>query len=319
MPERSPRSTDIKMQQAPKPALSGALRPPTLIEPASGAGMPQGAVTLRWEEIPEASGYWLQMASDQQFNDILFESYIGPSGTITLHDRLPNDASLVYWRMRSGNQEGWGPFSAPHALGRATEKASPAPASVPAKPAVQEPPTLVVRPAPPADPSVPALLAPLNDAPVDGSAVSLDWTEVEGAGEYHLQVASDADFNDLWFDTLVVKSTSVTVYQLFPQNGATLFWRVRARPVNGGWKPWSAVGQFRATNDDAVEAYNLAQSKARHEAALKQAAPEEAVGPFETMNPVETGRTSAGEAMTALSVIVLSFVILLIFVIAISF
>lgn len=72
------------------------------------------------------------------------------------------------------------------------------------------------------------LIEPGDGAAVDGSAVTFEWTDSSDASSYRLQVAPDGDFSRLHIDADVGPATSITLYDVFPPDGAGLFWRVAA-------------------------------------------------------------------------------------------
>ncbi len=96
----------------------------------------------------------------------------------------------------------------------------------------------------------PRLTLPLEGEAVEGLAAIFTWEAVPGATTYQFQIARDADFEDVYIDTVVENSTALTIYSMLPQDGATFYWRVR---VAGEDNPWSEpVRFFAATATDAV-------------------------------------------------------------------
>ena len=62
-----------------------------------------------------------------------------------------------------------------------------------------------------ARPLAPLAVSPLPDATSIGAATRFEWTGVDDAKRYRLQIARDAAFTDLVFDTTAISQTSVTV------------------------------------------------------------------------------------------------------------
>lgn len=58
------------------------------------------AVSFVWEEVPEASGYQLQVAATEDFADPELDLTVDRTTEVTLHDRLPRTATTLYWRIR---------------------------------------------------------------------------------------------------------------------------------------------------------------------------------------------------------------------------
>ncbi|QDK46988.1 fibronectin type III domain-containing protein [Bdellovibrio sp. ZAP7] len=82
-------------------------------------------------------------------------------------------------------------------------------------------------------PAKPELASPEYFAAVKGDSVTLKWKEAKDAQEYHVQVATDANFKWLVADDQHVKATTFDVSKL--EAGKHYFWRVASvRPDN--WK-----------------------------------------------------------------------------------
>ncbi|HEY3764546.1 MAG TPA: hypothetical protein VGL44_05270 [Gaiellales bacterium] len=94
--------------------------------------------------------------------------------------------------------------------------------------------------------------APTLTAPSDNASIStwpvFQWTPVDGAFFYHVQVATDANFSNVIDDT-TVDETSYTAASTYPA-GQKLYWRVQAE-AKGPSQPvglaWSAPGHFTKT------------------------------------------------------------------------
>jgi hypothetical protein len=96
--------------------------------------------------------------------------------------------------------------------------------------------------------------APDLTSPSDGASIDtwpvFQWTPVDGAYDYHLQVATDQNFSNIVSGGDVkVDETSYTPASTYPAN-QTLYWRVQAEakgsPSAVGLK-WSAKGTFTKT------------------------------------------------------------------------
>jgi hypothetical protein len=88
----------------------------------------------------------------------------------------------------------------------------------------------------------PSLLAPASGADTVGST-NFQWTAVEGARRYRIQVAQDPTFGDP-IDDVVTNSTAYTSDTSYPADTA-LYWRVRADDENLIGLTWSSTGSFR--------------------------------------------------------------------------
>lgn len=87
------------------------LSAPTLISPANGAIGISLTPNMSWQTVSGATSYNIQIATDLAFNNIIYNvnpsisSQSVPSGTLALN-------TLYFWRVRSSNAGGSGPFSA---------------------------------------------------------------------------------------------------------------------------------------------------------------------------------------------------------------
>lgn len=79
-------------------------------------------------------------------------------------------------------------------------------------------------------PAKPELASPGYYAAIKGDKTTLTWKAVTGADEYHVQVATDANFKWLVANEYSVKNTSFEVTGL--EAGKHYFWRVAAVKSN---------------------------------------------------------------------------------------
>ncbi|MDX1529935.1 MAG: hypothetical protein R3362_00275 [Rhodothermales bacterium] len=151
---------------------------------------------------------------------------------------------------------------------RAADRSAPQERSEPPSPAAGEAAATGVPPRRPADPTVPRPLAPVRGALVDASAAAFEWTPVEGAENYEVAVAEDADFQrEIAAVDAGGPTTSLTLYgTLAPDDDRDLYWRVRA----AGRGAWSAPASFRAATDEAVAAYRAEQDRRAAERAREE-------------------------------------------------
>lgn len=75
-------------------------------------------------------------------------------------------------------------------------------------------------------PEKPELAGPASFSKIEGGKVTLQWKAVEGADEYHVQLATDPNFKWLVANDYHVKATSFDASGLEP--GKHYFWRVAA-------------------------------------------------------------------------------------------
>ena len=92
-------------------------------------------------------------------------------------------------------------------------------------------------------PDSPTLLSPSNSAVDISLTTSLDWTDVDGALTYHLQIATDSNFNTTVVDESGLVLSTYTVSNGVLSNSIAYYWRVSS--VNGsGESSWSTVRNF---------------------------------------------------------------------------
>ena len=136
--------------------LKARPEPPLLLQPAPGARL-VGGVDFRWAANPEATLYWLQVARDPTFTDLVVDRRDLAEPSASAEGLAPG---LYHWRVTSlRNPQDAGP---------------PGDAS-----------SFELRPTPP--------LAPPPSSQVDDQGVRLDWTGQPGQ-QFDLQIARDAGF-----------------------------------------------------------------------------------------------------------------------------
>jgi hypothetical protein len=102
-------------------------------------------------------------------------------------------------------------------------------------------------------PAAPTLVAPREEAVIDGSAVTFVWEPVEEATEYYLEVASDTTFETLVYEENVGDVTSVTIADVFPTDEATYYWRIFSRNAAGESHGDVVESFISGTPDEATE------------------------------------------------------------------
>lgn len=75
---------------------------PVPLQPESTRDTPvdASAVPFSWEDIPEASGYQLQVAPTENFDDPSIDLTVDQTTSVTLYDALPPKSTSFYWRVR---------------------------------------------------------------------------------------------------------------------------------------------------------------------------------------------------------------------------
>jgi hypothetical protein len=196
--------------------IVAAPRMPILSSPASGATNQQLSLVLTWNMVLQASGYYLQIATDIAFANIFMQD-----STLTDTSRAVSGLAngvLYYWRVKARNDggvSGWSNLS-----GFTTFSAVP---------------------------QQPVLIAPSNGAVDQVIPLTVNWNKATGAASYHLQIATDSGFAAITNADSALADTSKSVGGL--ANNTKYFWRVRAKnPVGvSSWSPIRIFITFAAT------------------------------------------------------------------------
>lgn len=274
---------------------AGTPQPPRLIAPIGTEHSVDEAVTLAWEEVADARAYWLQIAQDPSFDEPLFESYVGPSSSLTVPDLPLTAGSTLYWRMRTKVGEDWGPYGEP-AFFRIGQLQDPK-----AQPATM-----------PQQSIVPVPVSPIDGQPVDGSSVTFSWMPALDADSYAIQISQNRDFTNAVFDATADRALSLTVYDILPEDGTTFYWRVRGGR-GGEWDQWGPTAEFRAATDYEAETHTRSeQEKARSKklAEIQHVAEHPA--------PVHMSKTSAAQATITLAVMLISFAVTILVIVQLA-
>lgn len=167
--------------------------------------------TLKWNRLPEASSYRVQIAADSLFQNIVQDT-VGIADTMYVADTI-SILKTFYWRVK--------PALATSATPSWTD-----PwwfASLPALP------------------SVVTHFEPHNDTVLQQTKVNFRWGHsVENVHQYWFEIADNDSFQNSFVDS-VLTDTIASLYE--PMTPHTYFWRVRAKNL-AGWGPFSAVAHF---------------------------------------------------------------------------
>ncbi len=189
-----------------------APRVPELTSPADNATDVVLEPMLEWSEAENASSYSLQLSTSESFSDDL----ISVNNTTSVNyvvDQL-NQNETYFWRVRSHNdaEELESDWSAPFSFT-----------------------TMIMELA------SPELVFPINGEEVSNSSVTFEWSEIDFAETYKLQVSTQPYFTstDMIHD-LVVDDNSHTITL---ENNGTYYWRVRAESEFTE-SEWPTRGEF---------------------------------------------------------------------------
>ncbi len=165
---------------------------------------------MQWNRAERAERYEIQIATDEDFNNIVFTrttsfNAINSSGGL---DYLSN----FYWRVRATNQAGTGEWSDIWSFSTTIERPEPV-----------------------------SLETPLQDENQVPVLPIFSWTPSERAFEYIIQVSQDNDFSEIQLEDTLDETTYNSAFQL--EFATIYYWRVKAMNP-GGESGWSEVNSF---------------------------------------------------------------------------
>lgn len=198
------------------------LQAPELTNPSNGATNVSRSPSLMWEDVDEATSYNVQLALDNGFSNLIVDQSNVSNSFLTVTGL--DYETTYYWRVNSENSETVSEWSDVWSF------------------------TTMADPGDPPDPEVPGqveLAYPEDGATFeleDGeNDVELGWEIVGKASKYQLDVATDANFNNLVFTyDQVIETTHLLEDVEHQQN---YYWRVRAGNSEG-WGEYSDVWSF---------------------------------------------------------------------------
>jgi len=182
---------------------------PTLTLPAGGGCATGTSYTFTWAAgTGSPTKYRLQVSANPAFAgaNIYYNEVNATSQVVTT---LPNNGSVLYWRVLPGNAGcGWGAWSARGDFYNGK-------------------------------PGTPTLSTPAAGAHVANTSVTFTWAAGTGTpANYFLQVSTSPTWAGPNKYYAMVSGTSKVVSG-FPNNGTVYYWRVKAGNTCG-WSPWSA-------------------------------------------------------------------------------
>ncbi len=186
-----------------------ALPAPTLLSPANNSALTGTSVLFRWNEVNSATKYQLEVlkgSDNVPFKDVVV-------GNIAMSEQFGfvRDGTQYRWRVRAGNNTGWGAWSGYFILtGGST-------------------------------PAAPTLASPANDVNVPGFQISFQWNAVSGANKYELEVVDKS--NSAFVVKTILDDVTSSLQRGFTSDASSYKWRVRAGSTEG-WGPWSDYRHF---------------------------------------------------------------------------
>ncbi len=156
------------------------------------------------------------------------------------------------------------------------------------------------------------IISPDQSAVVDGSVVEFEWL-AHNNRPIELQLARSSDFVGAE-SVRLDHATSMTLYDVLPQDGSTYYWRVRSVNTDGPGS-WSEVGSFISGRESQVVAPASGARVQSGTAAVRPQAGSEyrtqtAAGPTFANAMRVDGTTSAAKSWAVIAIMVGSFVLL---------
>lgn len=187
--------------------------------PTQACAMNHTTVRFQWEAAQSAASYSIfvrKLGAHTPFH----QQEIGNQTILDVTGKFPDDGTQFEWRVRAGNQSGWGEWSAWKTFTNGTLTA----------------PT-----------ETPTLLSPANAARIPALPVSFTWKPIAGATKYRIQISDQPAFSRSIFSretTTPSCTTPVKNIQIQNETGEkTRYWRVSAGNA-AGWGPWSKAWRF---------------------------------------------------------------------------
>ncbi len=189
-----------------------SLTVPQLVSPENGITLASTTVTFEWTVVKNAEGYELEIATNANFTSVI-ESRTGIKTTSIEEEGLAFQTTY-FWRVRAYRKQLISDWSATSQL--------------------------TIAPIP-----TPLPLLPASNSVLKTLQVSLEWSLVEQADSYTLQVSADEGFGSVLIEETGLSGTSVIIETTTWFED--YFWRVRAE--NGGQSSsWSEVQSFRTVH-----------------------------------------------------------------------
>ena len=184
----------------------------TLIAPENEVQDWSTEPNFQWEPAERAYHYQLQVADNDDFDDLLVDM-ADLDTTQTFSSEILEHETTYFWRVRATNTGGKGEWSTSRSL------------------------TTVIQP-----PDAVNLVSPENEAVDVAIEPTLEWEPAERAESYHLQLSGNSDFDNMVANDSTVTESSLSLADSL-QEDTTYWWRVKAENT-GGSSDWSDSWSF---------------------------------------------------------------------------
>jgi hypothetical protein len=216
---------DNAFTYVPNPPATGPVSLPSGYYSSPIGGVTTGQTPLYiWQPIPGANSYWVIVARDPSFTTLVDYAFT-QAPAFAPRRTIADETTSYYWAiLPAANSDGSGLPIDPN-TGRPVDPLGAAAASFQKR---STPPTL---------------LSPLDGTQLAATQPAFQWTPVQGARNYRLEVSTDPNFGTL-LDNVVTGSTGYVSTTTYPAQ-STLYWRVQANDEDTTALTWSSTGTFR--------------------------------------------------------------------------
>ncbi len=182
------------------------LAAPVLLKPTDKAITQSADVTVKWDTVPGAATYNIVLASDPDFNNIVYDSLSTTDSTFVYG--LYEVGKTYYWKVRALNLPNEGYWSETHRFTISQSQLT--------------------------------LIYPQNNSRNIPNNTEFEWNGPENAQRYHLQVASDPAFKNITAEDSSVTGTKKTLPGLTYN---VYYWRVRYI-LDNNFSEWTETWKF---------------------------------------------------------------------------
>lgn len=207
--------------------ILGSPAAPVLLYPADGAIGINLTPTLDWIDDYSVTSYQVQLSQDSTFASTILDQSGFTSSQFTVPGGLLVNVQRYFWRVRTTNSIGTGPWSQPWDFL-----------------------TLLSAPA------VPTLVSPPNNSTDITTTPTLDWDSIPFAETYRVQLSIDPGFGSFIINIAGLTSSQYNVTGGALNNNTTYYWRVSASN-QAGTSAFSTVWNFKTVVSPPVAAPSL--------------------------------------------------------------
>jgi len=187
----------------------------TLANPADESMDIELIPEFSWNEANNSTSYQIQVAGNDEFNTIIVDS-VGITGTTFTAVNGLNHETEYFWRVRAANDDGFGNWSEVWSF-TTVEQEIILPGDI-------------------------TLSTPSNESTDVTVTPELSWSEATNTTSYHIQIATDSEFNNHQIDSSGLVHPAFSISEAL-DHGTQYYWRVRGAN-NDGEGAWSTTWSF---------------------------------------------------------------------------